>query len=92
MSDGIILIHGDDNTAASPASQPPSNSTSAAVAACCTAVSTPTGPEAIARSSSEESLDREEAATVLKHGFWGLIVIGAVTGLSAGFLTGATGV
>ena len=62
-------------------------SAAAAAAACHTAVS----PGPVSRSSSEESLAREEAA-VLKHGFWALIAIGAVTGLAAGFLTGATGV
>lgn len=85
MPDGVILIQVNDSPAPSPSTQPPSPS-----AAAWRAAAGPDGPEPVSRSSSEESLVREEAS-VLKHGFWGLIVIGAITGLSAGFLTGATG-
>lgn len=47
--------------------------------------------QVIRPSSSQASLAHDEA-TLLRHGFWGLFAIGAVTGLAAGFLTGATGV
>lgn len=76
--DGVIIITVDNSTAASPSTQPPSPSAAA------------TAAEPVSRTGSEESLIRQDA-TVLKHGFWGLVAIGAVTGLCGGFLTGATG-
>lgn len=47
--------------------------------------------QVIRPSSSQASLAHEEV-TLLRHSFWGLFAIGAVTGLAGGFLTGATGV